>query len=103
MRLPDRTDSTDGQRGNANGIPHSGPIPRGMRKRGSRAHGPEGPAATEEPGIPAAKEGSWRGKKPMEGQGVRMPAMVANVTDSAVDESPEVEATGNGPLAPATA
>jgi len=39
----------------------------------------------------------------MEGQDVRTPAMVANVTDSTVDESPEVEATGNGPLALATA
>jgi len=39
----------------------------------------------------------------MEGQGVRTPAMGANVTDSTVDESLEVEATGNGPLAPATA
>jgi len=102
-QLLDRTDSMDGQRGNANGIPHSGLNPGGMRKRGSRAHGLESPASGWRTEIPTAKEGSWRGKKPMEGQDVRMPAMAANVTDSTVDESPEVEATGNGPLAPATA
>lgn len=38
----------------------------------------------------------------MEGKGVRLPAMATNATDSPMDESPGVDATGNEPPEPAT-
>lgn len=52
---------------------------------------------------PAVEGGPRRGQKPMEGQGVRTPAMEPNATDSPVDESPGVDATGHeatGPQGP---
>jgi hypothetical protein len=101
-QLPDRTDSRDGHRGNANGNRTPGRTSEG-RGRASRS-------------ARSGRRGSDRGSEsrrrrqdlggdqiPWKDRAYTDQQWPMNATDSTKDESPEVEATDTRPLAPATA